>query len=84
MITSHHDTEQWLPMTQAAKKLGTTQLNVLMHIKRGLLVGVEREDVWWVDPDSLAVLLRKRTEGTLPAVCSGGCAQKAGGCGSCA
>jgi hypothetical protein len=60
----------------------TTPLNVLMHIKRGLLVGREQEGGWLVDPESLAALLSKRAAGELPTVCQSGCS-KNHGCPSC-
>jgi hypothetical protein len=72
----------WITIAQAADELGTTPLNVLMHIKRGLLLGEEIDGAWRVESLSLAALCRQRTEGVLPAVCKSHCS-KAGGCGSC-
>jgi hypothetical protein len=83
MSNDHHDVQKWLPIDEVAHLLGTTPLNLLMHIKRGLLVGVEREDGWWIEPASLAELIRKQGEGQVPEVCQSGCAKKGGGCGSC-
>lgn len=83
MNNGHRDVEHWLPLAHAAETLGTTPLNVLMHIKRGLLLGVELDSSWMVDPKSLTALLSKRSEGKVPAVCQSGCAKRAGGCGSC-
>ncbi|TLM65917.1 MAG: hypothetical protein FDZ69_08130 [Deltaproteobacteria bacterium] len=82
MTNDHDPVETWLPLAAAAEALGSTPLNVLMHIKRGLLAGVEKESGWQVDPASLAALLRQRGEGGAPAVCRSGCS-KAGGCKSC-
>lgn len=82
-MSDEHEFTHWLSLEQAAEKLGSTPLNVLMHIKRGLLVGAVPKGIWVVDPDSLAELLLKRTEGVVPAVCQSGCAKPAGGCGSC-
>lgn len=76
--------EHWFSLAQASEVLGSTPLNVLMHIKRGLLTGLERNGDWQVDPDSLATLISKRGEGNVPAVCQSGCAKKADGCRSCA
>jgi hypothetical protein len=73
----------WFPLAQAAEALGSTPSNVLMHIKRGLLAGVEQEGCWLVDPDSLAALLEKRRGGESPVVCRSSCGAKRGGCGSC-
>jgi hypothetical protein len=82
-MSDDHEFTHWLALEQAAEQLGTTPLNVLMHVKRGLLVGAVREGEWLVQPDSLAELLRKRSGGEVPAVCQSGCGRKAGGCGSC-
>ncbi len=72
-----------LPLEEAAAQLATTPLNVLMHIKRGVLAGVETTDGWEIMAASLAALLQQRAEGAAPVVCASGCS-KAGGCGSCA
>lgn len=40
-------------MDDAARQLNTTPLNVLMHIKRGLLKGQECDSQWFVLSDSL-------------------------------
>ncbi|PLX90608.1 MAG: hypothetical protein C0619_09120 [Desulfuromonas sp.] len=40
-------------MEDAAQRLNTTPLNVLMHIKRGLLKGQECDGSWFVLSDSL-------------------------------
>ena len=76
------DKNNWVSLAQAATILSSTPLNVLMHIKRGVLTGVEQEGDWLVAPDSLAVLLLTRREGNAPAVCSNSCS-KAHGCKSC-
>lgn len=77
------DRYTWLPLVSAAEQLGSTPLNVLMHIKRGLLVGREGAAGWLVDADSLDVLLARRQRGAVPAVCRSGCGKQAGTCGSC-
>ncbi|WP_305043596.1 hypothetical protein [Geoalkalibacter sp.] len=38
----------------AAEILGTTTVNILMNLKRGLLEGHEIEGRWWVSKASLA------------------------------
>ena len=76
------ETISWMTLAQAADCLNTTALNVLMHIKRGLLNGEELEDGWRVAPASLDALLEKRRDGEAPAVCASGCG-KAHGCQSC-
>ncbi len=82
-MSNNHEFTHWLSLEEAAQKLGSTPLNVLMHIKRGLLVGADPEGSWVVDPASLEELLSKREDGEVPQVCKSGCGKKAGGCGSC-
>ena len=84
MTSDGSKADNWIPTAQAAKKLGTTPLHVLMHIKRGLLFGVENDGVWLVESASLEALIRKRKAGNIAVVCQSGCTKHAGGCGSCA
>jgi len=84
MTSDGSKADNWIPTAQAAEKLGTTPLHVLMHIKRGLLFGVENDGVWLVESASLEELICKRKTGNMPDVCQRGCAKHAGGCGSCA
>ena len=76
--------KQSLTISEAAKILQTTPLNVLMHIKRGLLLGTEEDDGWMIDKISLDALLAKTGGVKADEVCSSGCAKKhacGGGCG---
>lgn len=65
-----------LPIPVVAEKLNTTPLNVLMHIKRGLLQGTEEDGVWQVDVESLESLMAKTGGGKAGDACSSGCAKK--------
>lgn len=72
-----------LPITEVATKMNTTALNVLMHIKRGLLQAVEQDGVWMIDVQSLEKLLAKTGGGKDAELCASACAKKracAGGC----
>lgn len=69
--------QSWISLDDAAKKLGTTGLNVLMHIKRGQLVGREEAGGWVVEEDSLEKCCRSGEKAHLA---SGGCAGCSGGC----
>ena len=84
MNYAQQDCAHWIPLAQAADVLGRTPLNVLLLVKRGLLSGVEREDAWLIDPDSLAALLCDRSAGEVPTGCQSACAGSHGRCGSCA
>jgi hypothetical protein len=81
-MTMTEDTAEtaMVPLEQAAAQLATTSLNVLMHLKRGMLAGVETADGWEVTADSLAALLRQWTDDAAPLICKSSCG-KAGGCG---
>lgn len=72
-----------LPLAVAAQKMGTTPLNILMHIKRGMLQGVEIDGVWTIDNQSLEALMAKTGGGKAQDVCASGCSKKhacGGGC----
>ncbi|MGK2907287.1 MAG: hypothetical protein ACSLFH_13230 [Desulfuromonadales bacterium] len=72
-----------LPIPVVAEKLNTTPLNVLMHIKRGLLQGVEEDGIWLVDVQSLEALLTKTGGSKAEDLCASGCTKKhacSGGC----
>jgi len=76
--------EQMMLLSDAAKVMQTTPLNVLMHIKRGLLKGVEEKGQWLVNHKSLEALLAKTGGSKADNVCSSGCDKEnacGGGCG---
>lgn len=70
-----------IPINEVAELLQTTPLNVLMHIKRGKLIGTEEEGTWSVDSQSLAAFRAVR-EGADKTLCRSGCS-RTGGCASC-
>lgn len=70
-----------IPLTEAALQLQTTPLNLLMHIKRGLIDANEIDAVWMVDAESLQTFAKKHDGQKSAEVCSSGCS-KAHGCGS--
>ena len=53
----------------AAAQLNTTPLNILMHIKRGLLKGQECEGTWFVLSDSLERFMIDNGAGKSNQVC---------------
>lgn len=71
-----------VPIGEAARTLKTTELNVLMHIKRGLLEGVEDVGGWQVTAASLAALAAAGPAPKGQVVCPPSCG-KGGGCSSC-
>lgn len=66
-----------------AETLKTTPLNVLMHVKRGMLEGIEEGGGWMIDKASLDALVAKTGGSKVGDVCASGCAKKhaCGGCG---
>jgi hypothetical protein len=80
MTTTQNPAHQ-LSLEAAAQRLGTTPLNVLMHIKRRLLTAEERDGAWYVDPASLAALQLEQG-GADKSLCRSQCAAS-GGCKSC-
>lgn len=72
-----------MPLAAVAEQMNTTPLNVLMHIKRGLLQGVEEDGIWMVDARSLAALLAKTGGNKVEDICANGCTKHhacGGGC----
>ncbi|MBW2450875.1 MAG: hypothetical protein JRE16_07510 [Deltaproteobacteria bacterium] len=66
-------TQDKISLASAAKLMNTTPLNVLMHIKRGLLVGEENEGTWLIDRQSLEQLLSTTGGKKVDDVCATGC-----------
>ncbi len=62
-----------LPVADVAKEMKTTPLNVLMHIKRGLLTGEEIDGAWYVPADSLASYLSEQGEAAHGSLCKSHC-----------
>ncbi|MCD4689685.1 MAG: hypothetical protein K8R55_10195 [Desulfuromonadaceae bacterium] len=71
-----------MTVAEVAKALGTTPVNVLLFIKRGLLEGLESEDGWVVASKSFAAFRASEAGHVGRASCRSACS-KAGGCGSC-
>ncbi|MBN2645009.1 MAG: hypothetical protein JXR59_05995 [Desulfuromonadaceae bacterium] len=51
--------KEYLSLAQASQQMQTTELHVLMHLKRGFLDGVEQDGSWYVSRESLERLLNK-------------------------
>lgn len=70
-----------LPLSEAAKRLNTTELHVLMHIKRKKLDGVEKDGQWYLSQQNLDDFVADGTGSAADVLCtSHHCGQ---GCGSC-
>lgn len=58
-----------LTVAEVATSMKTTSVNVMMHIKRGLLAGEEIDGAWYVPADSLASYLSDASRGSNGSVC---------------
>jgi hypothetical protein len=76
-----NETESTIALTDVAVQLQTTPLNVLMHIKRGLLAATEVDSVWMIERESLQAFVEKHDGQKANDICSSGC-NKAHSCGS--
>lgn len=70
-----------LPLNQVAEQMGTTELNVLMHIKRHKLKAEEHYGQWFVDQESLENFLSSPDRSETVVTCKTHCCNS--GCGSC-
>jgi hypothetical protein len=61
-----------IPIEEAARKLGTTVVAMLMHIKQKRLRGSEVDGAWYVSTEDLDALGREGS-GAVPHLCRGGC-----------
>jgi hypothetical protein len=71
---------QWLSLEEAAQVMTTTTMNVMMHIKRGLLSARESEEGWQIDSASLLGYLDQAGDAARGALCHKSCAK---GCANC-
>lgn len=68
-------------LSEAAERMGTTELNVLMHLKRGFLIGEENQGQWYVHETSLKGFLAANSHSKVETVCQSGRCRHS--CGSC-
>ncbi|NIQ95294.1 MAG: hypothetical protein GWO11_07120 [Desulfuromonadales bacterium] len=66
------ESTRWISLAEAAQKLETTGLNVLMRVKRGQLVGTEVHGSWVIDAASLDACHRSHQSPVVTPSC-GGC-----------
>ena len=70
-----------ITLDEAAKRLESTPMNVLMHIKRGLLTGEEIGSSWFVEVASLENFLASHQGSSKENVCQSSCSHKCPSCG---
>ncbi len=74
----------YVPIAEAARLLETTELRVLMMVKKNELQGKEVASSWYVDKASLQLCGKpKAADIVRPGGCGGGCGggERKGGCG---
>lgn len=59
-----------LTVAEVATTMKTTPMSVMMHIKRGLLVGEEIEGAWYVPANSLASYLSEAGGAAHGSICN--------------
>jgi hypothetical protein len=70
-----------LPLDHVARKMGTTELNVLMHVKRNRLTAEQQDGKWLVHEASLNDFLASSDRSEILVTCKPHCCNS--GCGSC-
>ena len=66
----------YVPIAEAAQLLETTEMRVLMMLKKNELQGKTEDDLWFVDRSSLNLCRKPEAADIVKPGCGGGC-----GCG---
>lgn len=75
--------KEMVSVESVATELGTTKLNILMHLKKGILTGEERDGVWLVTSESVEEYKLSHPGERADSLCTSGC-KKASACsGGC-
>ncbi|PLX78622.1 MAG: hypothetical protein C0615_03495 [Desulfuromonas sp.] len=70
-----------LPLSKAAQLLKTTEINVLMHVRKGLLEQVEKDGIWAITIKSFEEFVSKNGIKKSEGICTSSCPHAAS-CGS--
>ena len=70
-----------IPLNIAAIKTHSTTLNLLMHIKRGLLPATEEQGQWFINETDLDAFITEKRKAAPGEICVHNSCGK--GCGSC-
>jgi predicted alpha/beta hydrolase family esterase len=68
-----------IPIAEAAELMETTELNVLMHVKRGHITAEEKDGEWYINADSL-ITFQENNGKKVKVHKSGSCGGCNGGC----
>jgi hypothetical protein len=70
----------FIPIAEAAQLLETTEMRVLMMLKKNELQGKTEDEAWYVDRSSLNLCARPTAADIVkPGGCGGGCGSGCGG-----
>ena len=69
----------FIPIAEAAHLLETTEMRVLMMLKKKELEGKLEDEAWYVERSSLRLCEKPKAADIVKAGCGGGCGS--GGCG---
>lgn len=70
----------FVPIAEAAQLLETTEMRVLMMLKKNELQGKMDDDLWYVERSSLQLCAKpKAADFVKPGGCGGGCGSGCGG-----
>ena len=69
----------FVPISEAALLLETTEMRVLMMLKKNELQGKTVDDVWYVDRASLQLCEKPKAADIVKQGCGGGCGSGCGG-----
>jgi len=69
----------FVPLAEAARVLETTEMRILMMLKKHELLGKLEDDAWYVDRTSLHLCDKPKAEDIVKPGCGGGCSSGCGG-----
>jgi hypothetical protein len=69
----------FVPIAEAATLLETTEMRVLMMLKKNELQGKNVDDLWYVDRASLQLCGKPKASDIVKPGCGGGCGSGCGG-----
>lgn len=73
------DTGSFIPVAEAARLLETTEMRVLMMLKKNELQGKIQDDDWYVECSSLQLCAKPRAADIIKPGCGEGCGSRCGG-----
>ena len=69
----------FVALAEAAQLLETTEMRVLMMLKKNELQGKEEGEAWYVDRSSLKLCAKPKASDIVKPGCGGGCGSGCGG-----